>query len=923
MPSILLVVWMLAVASISAQSATLTAPPTVVFGRILHMGEGPSYQVHSGQMSLELVREDDPSHVIALTTRLARIGPAGEVSYRLEIPVKYLPASHELRGSLAAGFQKTHYRFRGITIDGHQAVPTDPDSLRVTATLANHAIEHRLDLEVTLPQIDSDDDGMPDWWELKYGLNAHLADASRDSDGDGLNNLGEFRATTDPTKSNVSPTVQTTTLLVPKEGVAGFHIGIVDLDTPPTALALKFTGIPEGLTLRNGESVIQPGTRVSYAEVLAGQVRINLNGDFASGSLEIVLEDAIGSNAPITHRLRLESFSPASVAGIKPAMWLNVDSLGVDSAVSEWADLSSNDRDAFQPFPALQPVASSAPVHGVRFDRDAFLFLDEGGLTAGSFTAFFAFRSEGMHQDSQTVFHGEQLDLSIGGTADSAYAQSVSVMAAGRSLRGPLVAPGQSQQVTVGSGNAAAYLRVANRGFVSSVHPPEDNSAPPFFSTIGARHLIGNTSAHAFLDGFVQECMIYASEMDPAELTQNEDYLESRWSQLTVWNFHDQTVPIVAKGNRHERNALTGGRDDDYLVGGSVSDTLRGGPGNDHLTGLEGADRFQFFKDQGNDTVTDFDAEAGDVLDLTGIFGALSGSPTDYVKIRRVITRADGALPRADSIIELDYDGIANGWTVSQTITLENCAVASLARLVGEQSLLLGGPQFETRIELTSESPATPRNSVAHQVTVTRTGTLEAALELFLNFTGDARIDVDYTTSLSQPVEARWGESLSVSPKAGPNSVRSLRFARGQAKATFEVVSETSRGDKRLLIAVLADPRVTSVVPSTLELALARRSSLTADELVTPRSGNDSPGRDGNGLDDAGVPDLSGDLPGNSKLSIQFNSGRLELSLVTAGDWPDIPITIERSTDLNVWADVTSEFDVTLIRLGTDLMRRT
>jgi len=46
---------------------------------------------------------------------------------------------------------------------------------------------------------DQDNDGMPDWWEYKYGLDAlNPGDALLDSDSDGLSNLEEYRLGTNP-----------------------------------------------------------------------------------------------------------------------------------------------------------------------------------------------------------------------------------------------------------------------------------------------------------------------------------------------------------------------------------------------------------------------------------------------------------------------------------------------------------------------------------------------------------------------------------------------------------------------------------------------------------------------------------------------------------------------------------------------------
>jgi subtilisin family serine protease len=54
---------------------------------------------------------------------------------------------------------------------------------------------------------DDDNDGMPDDWEISYGLDPRSDDASEDADGDGFANLIECRKGTDPTDPDDCPSV--------------------------------------------------------------------------------------------------------------------------------------------------------------------------------------------------------------------------------------------------------------------------------------------------------------------------------------------------------------------------------------------------------------------------------------------------------------------------------------------------------------------------------------------------------------------------------------------------------------------------------------------------------------------------------------------------------------------------------------------
>lgn len=71
------------------------------------------------------------------------------------------------------------------------------------------------DYESEIAKQDTDQDGMPDRYELKMGFNPQDAnDAEQDKDGDGFSNLYEFLVKTDPTNPNSMPSLEKCIYLV-------------------------------------------------------------------------------------------------------------------------------------------------------------------------------------------------------------------------------------------------------------------------------------------------------------------------------------------------------------------------------------------------------------------------------------------------------------------------------------------------------------------------------------------------------------------------------------------------------------------------------------------------------------------------------------------------------------------------------------
>lgn len=157
----------------AAPPAGFTEPPLVFYGAVTQTADGYTRTLTSGTLVFTIT----PASGSAFQVRTTLGDLGGGLAYRLEIPVSKVPAGFSLSaGTLAAtSTTQTHQR-GGIMLDGQTVSIVNPVGPGVgTFVFAENqrGKAERVDLAVAGRFLDSDGDGLPDWWEDLYGLNKY------------------------------------------------------------------------------------------------------------------------------------------------------------------------------------------------------------------------------------------------------------------------------------------------------------------------------------------------------------------------------------------------------------------------------------------------------------------------------------------------------------------------------------------------------------------------------------------------------------------------------------------------------------------------------------------------------------------------------------------------------------------------------
>ena len=189
---------LLALATTAADTrAGIPEPDLVWYGKVLTTSGGASVRLTSGTLvwRLEPVSGSPP---ILLATYLTNINE--QFSFVLRVPCEspepgMLPSTNVVNLTTPA----SRYRRMTVLLNG-QPLSLITATNEVAPALADRGRSERIDLRLGPAPIDSDGDGLADSWEMQH-FGSLGVNPNDDPDGDGVNNLREFRAGTDPNEA--------------------------------------------------------------------------------------------------------------------------------------------------------------------------------------------------------------------------------------------------------------------------------------------------------------------------------------------------------------------------------------------------------------------------------------------------------------------------------------------------------------------------------------------------------------------------------------------------------------------------------------------------------------------------------------------------------------------------------------------------
>ncbi|MCP5519406.1 MAG: type I secretion C-terminal target domain-containing protein [Verrucomicrobiales bacterium] len=328
-------VWL---APVSPAAAGLPEPDTILYGKVFHRNHIYELVVTEGELEWIIRLDDEGTRTLTLRTELEPLAD-GAFSYRLKVPheafVAGFSAANLSPDTVPLGTDDIRYRHHEIRINGTPARILPPGREFFDASQTRRLSTHRLDLAAVLEIPDSDGDGIPDWWETKFGLDRFAADGTGDLDGDGLDNRTEFRLGSDPTLPDNAPRIAWENTALGEGATEIVTFQVVDADTPPDQLVYTLLEAPVGAEFHLlfgatspgpdgtfGDRPLRAGDTFTQTQVNAGELALrHQNPEATQIDFRLRLSDGDPGHPPFETTLTVHVHRPSADDGTGAAIW--------------------------------------------------------------------------------------------------------------------------------------------------------------------------------------------------------------------------------------------------------------------------------------------------------------------------------------------------------------------------------------------------------------------------------------------------------------------------------------------------------------------------------------------------------------------------------------------------------------------------
>ncbi len=552
-------------------------PDTLLYGKVFNTAGGVRFQMDTGAIEVVFADKENPAKRHTVAGELASLG-GGDYSYILRIPHQARISASEspAAGIIALTDAERRFDAVSITVDGVPAAILPPARDFIMADQNSRSQSYRIDLEIHQEMTDTDGDGLPDWWEDRYGLNKFVADAHEDPDGDWWDNMEEFRRGADPTMANFIPRLLDDTVRAYRHGKSIFHLDIADADTFDWDLSVVLAEMPEGFVFYRVDDggtalPLAPGEAVSLEEINTGRVILeHLDGADVAPMATVRMDD--GEHEPVTAHLYITVMSPTATDGAEAVFWADAHSLAdrLSPGGAVLPDLSGNGYDGTgwtEPegetpdeleLDELE-LTDATPTGKSALLRDGAGWLElpygESVFPGGDATFFSVFKTTGAN--GQMLASGPHFEIGVTG-ADH---------------------PTHPGQVHLSSENAVVYGNTNIKDAWTILNATRQNGqsriyldgvwaggpfAQPEVTALGTDPVIGAKNewiwnftddkwqfdASRVFTGAIGEMLVFDRELPETKKWRIHAYLLSKWFGHVVGDFSDASKPVTFDGGR-------------------------------------------------------------------------------------------------------------------------------------------------------------------------------------------------------------------------------------------------------------------------------------------------------------------------------------------------------------------------------------